>query len=253
MDLFTQEILEIKDGTIRYVLHKNPCRALEIEENRFQKITAIKKKVIQSNDYLREHPRAKVEVQEKNLKSYVSRLKLSKAVEIKANTQERNLKIIVNQEVLKEMSKLDGCYVIKTDLSPEVIDKETVHSRYKSLSEVEWAFRTNKSFLEVRPIYVRIAERTVAHVFICMLAYKVEKYLRECWRDMDITVEEGIKTLGQITGIKIKIGEKTIVRIPEPNQICKKLLDKVNVKIPSVLPYPDVFVNTKRKLTSRRK
>ena len=79
LEFFTHKTLEIKDGMIRYVLHKNLCRVLELEENRFQRITAIKKKVIQSNDYLREHSRAKVEVQEKNLLSgYLNLIKFIK-------------------------------------------------------------------------------------------------------------------------------------------------------------------------------
>ena len=55
-----------------------------------------------------------------------------------------------------EMGKLDGCYVLKTDLSVTSMDKDTVHDRYKDLAMVEHAFRTMKtSLLEIRPIYVR--------------------------------------------------------------------------------------------------
>ena len=32
-------------------------------------------------------------------------------------------------------------YALKTDLPKEVASKETIHERYKGLSEVEWAFR----------------------------------------------------------------------------------------------------------------
>jgi hypothetical protein len=49
-----------------------------------------------------------------------------------------------------------------------------VVSSYKSLSQVEQAFRTLKSpDLEVRPIYHRKDERIRAHVLLCMLAYYV--------------------------------------------------------------------------------
>jgi hypothetical protein len=50
---------------------------------------------------------------------------------------------------------------------------------YKSLSEVERAFRTLKSVdLQVRPIYHHQANRVRAHVFLCMLAYYVEWHMR---------------------------------------------------------------------------
>ena len=48
---------------------------------------------------------------------------------------------------------LDGCYVIKTTVPPTAMDKETVVARYKSLSQVEQAFRALKtSALELRPV-----------------------------------------------------------------------------------------------------
>ena len=77
---------------------------------------------------------------------------------------------------------MDGCYALKTDLLKEVASKEIIHDRYKGLSEVEWAFRTQKTgYLQVRPIYVRKRERSIAHLLIVMLAYKIERYLRSTW------------------------------------------------------------------------
>ena len=66
-----------------------------------------------------------------------------------------------------ESVKLDGCYVLKTDLTEKHAAKETIHNRYKDLALVETAFRTSKTFhLELRPIYVRLASRTRGHVFV---------------------------------------------------------------------------------------
>lgn len=50
---------------------------------------------------------------------------------------------------------------------------------YKSLSQVEQAFRSFKTVdLKVRPIYHRTSARVKAHVFLCMLAYYVEWQMR---------------------------------------------------------------------------
>ena len=60
----------------------------------------------------------------------------------------------------------------KTDLPVEAADAETIHGRYKDLAKVERAFRTMKTgLLEVRPVYVRRADHTRAHVLVVMLAY----------------------------------------------------------------------------------
>jgi transposase len=61
-----------------------------------------------------------------------------------------------NQETIETEAKLDGIYVIRTSVEPEVLGaKETVKA-YKSLSQVEQAFRCYKTIdLKVRPIYHR--------------------------------------------------------------------------------------------------
>ena len=50
---------------------------------------------------------------------------------------------------------------------------------YKSLAQVERAFRSLKSIdLRIRPLFHWLAPRVRAHVFLCMLAYHVEWHMR---------------------------------------------------------------------------
>lgn len=80
---------------------------------------------------------------------------------------------------------LDGLYVIRTSLQASHMDAPECVRSYKSLANVERAFRCIKSVdLKVRPIHHRTAERVRAHIFICMLAYYVEWHLREAWREL---------------------------------------------------------------------
>ena len=59
------------------------------------------------------------------------------------------------------------------------MSSESAVRAYKSLSQVERAFRCMKSIdLRVRPIFHRLDESLRAHVFLCMLAYYVEWHLR---------------------------------------------------------------------------
>ena len=74
---------------------------------------------------------------------------------------------------------LDGIYVIRTSVQPEVASAEQTVFHYKSLSSVERAFRSMKSVdLKVRPIHHHLANRVRAHVFLCMLAYYVQWHMR---------------------------------------------------------------------------
>lgn len=257
LELFTDELVEITDPSqkVRYILRRNPLRAEEINLNRQGKIQAVQGKLQQSNQYLKAHPRAKTRVQIREITAYVQKLKLDNLIEIKATDGERQLEADINPQVLEQLGKLDGCYVIKTDLTDETENKkEKIHSRYKSLALVEWAFRTEKSQIEIRPVYLRKEHRTRAHLIVCMLAYKIEKYLRNCWKDLDITVEEGIEKLSSIVGLKTQLGPgKQIIWIPEPDELNRQLLDKAKVVLPTCLPTKETIVSTNEKLTKHRK
>ena len=95
------------------------------------------------------------------------------------------------EEAIQEEAKLDGIYVIRTSESKEHLSPEATVRSYKSLSEVERAFRCLKGIeLRVRPIHHRTAERVTAHIFLCLLAYYVEWHLRRAWAPILFEDEE---------------------------------------------------------------
>jgi hypothetical protein len=74
----------------------------------------------------------------------------------------------------------DGIYIVRTGLSVDVLDDAATVRSYKSLSQVERAFRCIKTVdLHLRPIYHWLADRVRAHVFLCMLAYYLEWHMRQ--------------------------------------------------------------------------
>ena len=80
---------------------------------------------------------------------------------------------------------LDGIYIIRTSVSAAQMDAPDCVRNYKSLANVERAFRSIKTIdLKVRPIHHRLADRVRAHIFLCMLAYYVEWHMREAWRNL---------------------------------------------------------------------
>jgi transposase len=84
------------------------------------------------------------------------------------------------QELIVQEAALDGVYVIRTSVEKTVMEAADTVRAYKSLSQVEEAFRCYKSIdLKVRPIYHYKGDRVRAHIFLCMLAYYVEWHLRQ--------------------------------------------------------------------------
>ena len=80
---------------------------------------------------------------------------------------------------------LDGIYIVRTSVPAAQMDAPECVRSYKSLANVERAFKSMKTIdLKVRPIHHRLADRVRAHIFLCMLAYYVEWHLREAWREL---------------------------------------------------------------------
>src|SRR5258706_4408949 len=89
------------------------------------------------------------------------------------------------REAIAAEAALDGIYIIRTSVPAAQMDSADCVRNYKSLANVERAFRSLKTIdLKVRPIHHRTADRVRAHIFLCMLAYYVEWHLRAAWREL---------------------------------------------------------------------
>lgn len=251
-ELFEEKVCEVEAEGIRYILRRNPIRAREIERTREKKLDKIKEMLEAQNKYLLEHKRAKVKSALNKIRCMIQRLKLSDFC--KVYTGGRVLSIKIDEEKRKEVSRFDGCYVLKTDLRKDIAGKEEIHARYKDLTLVEDGFRTIKTgVLEVRPVNVQKEKRTRGHVFVVMLGYSIVHELKKIWAGVAITMREGIRELTDITGDQIKVGSISYQQIPEPRDLGAKLLSLAGVSLPVALPYRGVKVATRKKLVERRK
>ena len=86
---------------------------------------------------------------------------------------------------------LDGLYIIRTSVKAARMDAPTCVRTYKSLAQVERAFRSIKTMdLKVRPIHHHLEGRVRSHIFLCMLAYYVEWHMRQVWRELMFADED---------------------------------------------------------------
>ncbi len=77
----------------------------------------------------------------------------------------------------REQRRHDGVFVLETnDLT---LSSAEILSSYRQLQEVERAFRTIKSLIEIRPMFHWRDRRVESHVFICFLAYLVAKVVEQ--------------------------------------------------------------------------
>ena len=134
-----------------------------------------------------------------------------------------------------ELSRFDGCYVLKTDRL-DLSEKE-IWETYIMLTQIERAFRSMKSSLGLRPNFHQIEERVDAHMFISVLAYhilhSIEFKLRQkgdhrSWatiRDVlsthqRLTIEYDVKEQGQVQRHHLRLCS---IAEPEQKQIYERL------------------------------
>jgi hypothetical protein len=253
MDLFDQELVEVlADEGIRYVLRRNPVRAQEVRDTRHAKLATLQAQVAKSKQYLIDHPRAKAQRALHKLVARAEKLRITDWIEL--TLEGRSVTLTVNASAQQEAAKLDGCYVLKTDLTPAQAPKEMVHDRYKDLASVEHAFRTCKTaHLEVRPIFLRLEARTRAHAFVVMLAYQIIHYLASCWSPLDVTVEEGLHTLTTLCLVAVSPTHAPSYHcIPTPRDAIAQLLHRADIKLPKAFSLSGTRVATKKKRQSER-
>jgi len=253
MDLFDQELAEVlAEEGIRYVLRRNPVRAQEVQATRHAKLATLQAHVAKQNQYLTDHPRANAPGALQKLVARAAKLRLADWIEL--TLEERALTLTINEDAQQEAAKLDGCYVLKTDLTPAQAPKEMVHDRYKDLASVEQAFRTCKTgHLAVRPIFLRLADRTRAHAFVVMLAYQIIQYLASCWSPLDVTVEEGLHALTTLCLVEVSPTQAPSYHcIPIPRDAIAQLLHRADITLPKAFSLSGTRVSTKKKLQSER-
>lgn len=144
----------------------------------------------------------------------------------------KSFKYFRNEEAIRLENELDGVYILRTyekGLSP----KEIIES-YKDLQDVERAFRSLKTPLEIRPFYHHKEERVRSHILICILAYTIQKVVEKMLRDrgINLTGEKVFNLFKQMGVAVIKVGEESYAYTSEPTYMQNRILSSLKVKSP---------------------
>ena len=174
-----RNIVEIIDGDMRYCLCKNPEMAMKEAATR----QSLLKKTTDELDKIVSGTRKTRYSKEIRAGKVVNQYKMGKFILFHGEGE--RLTYTLDESKIEQESRLDGCYIIYTDVSTDDLTTvETVDS-YKSLMQVEQAFRSMKTVeLEIRPIFHKTDDRIKCHVFICMLAYYVMWHMKKRVRSL---------------------------------------------------------------------
>lgn len=163
----------------RLIVCRNPLLADERARKRRELLEATEKELaaIAQAVARKQNPLRKADQIGLRAGRVVNKYKMAKHFELTITS--RTFTYARREAQIAEEAALDGLYVIRTSVAADELSSEETVGAYKSLSQVERAFRALKTVdLEIRPIYHWKDDRIRAHVFLCMLAYYLEWHMR---------------------------------------------------------------------------
>jgi transposase len=159
------------------------------------------------------------------LKSLLVHKEYSKYLKIKAEKPE------LDEEKIKAEELFDGKFVLQTNTK---LDWKEIVSAYKDLWQVEAAFRTLKSELEMGPIYHYTERRIRAHIFICFLALllKVAFHKELLKIDKALSVNKVLDDIKKIKAVQISLKDMPLILRTELEGNAHYAFKAVGLKIP---------------------
>ena len=139
----------------------------------------------------------------------------------------------------------EGCYLLRSNLRDW--SAEELWRTYIQLSEAEAAFRIHKSELSIRPIWHQRADRVLAHILVCFLAYVLWKTLAT-WQSragLGNSPRTILQELGAIQSTDIVFPAVTVPPrelrlrcIVRPDRAQSALLQRLGLRLPERLRIP---------------
>ena len=213
LDLFDEEVAEVVAGERRYILRRNPAMMARTRSRRADQLARVQAKVDARNEQVVASRRADPAVSLRFANKWLKTYKLHKYV--RAELQGQVVHLIVDQEAKAELESLDGCYVVTTDVPVEHASAQEIWDRYGDLQKVERDFRTMKtSGLELRPIFLRKANRTRAHAFVTMLALKIIRELERRIAPLGLTWKDALDRLQAVRLVTLADPALALWRLP---------------------------------------
>ena len=206
---------------IRYIQCHNPEVAREKKKRRHERVTKIHKEIKKL-----EKRRQRGELSEQDLHH-----KVLQAIEerhmtpfFKPRIESGKVILYRDAEVWDREEYLDGKFILKTNLPPSQCPTAEVVRSYKQLQQVERAFRELKDFLKIRPVYHYTDDRVKAHVFLCVLAYLLEKVVEQhCQGLPQVTsARRALSLLSRLKAIECRAGGRTVT---VTNRVDKEITD----------------------------
>jgi hypothetical protein len=154
----------------------------------------------------------------------------------------------------EDPEKEAGIYFLRTSLNEK--DEKALWTIYNAIREIEYTFRVLKTDLDLRPIYHKTDDASMAHLHLGILAYWLvatiryqlkQKGIHSDWREIVRTMNTQKCVTTSVVNIRNEV--ISIRQCTEPNQQAKKIYDQLNYKYApfirkkSVVPPAEILKN----------
>ena len=200
--------------TYHEVKHQNRRIICTYSEKRARKDRKQREKLIEKANKLLENPSKLKQSKKRGAGRFIK--------------QESEEKYSIDLDKIKADQKWDGFKALSTttDLKPDqVIEK------YTDLFEVEHAFRSLKSQLQIRPVYHWTDKRIEGHIAMCFMAYT---FLNSIRLSTSLTEKEVVRALDkmQLSEVKEKNKSESIYLRSKIDDHQNKLIKDMKIQVP---------------------
>lgn len=200
-------VCEVKIDERKYIVCYNPEQAEEDAINREHFKRIVQDKVLHLTD-----------------KSWIMKNGYKKYIKLKEDIIQG-----VDYERLKKEKIYDGKWVLLTNTKLEYIE---IAKYYKSLWQIERAFRELKSSLDVKPMYHWTERRIRGHIFICFLALVLELGLRK--KLGKVSYDIVMSDLKKLHAVLNRIKDKEVIKITEPVGTTAFTFNALQLQLPGI-------------------
>ena len=194
LGLFEDQPAEVRVGSKRYVLRCNPQTQARERARRADQWARVRGWIEARNAAVAKQPRCDPQSSLRGAQGRVQKYRLGGWVSVRLEGRQ----VVWREDgpARETEAQLDGCYVVESDLPVAAATTQAVHDRYLDLTQVERDFRTLKTgLLEIRPVFLRKAERTRGHALVSLLALKLARALDRRVAPLGLTVDDAVERL----------------------------------------------------------
>lgn len=202
LGLFEDQPAEVEVGAKRYVLRCNPQTHAREQARRADQWQRVQAKIQQRNAEVEKKARSDPKSSLRRAQGWLKKYRLHRWITVQL--EGRQVVWREDTQARKVEAELDGCYVVETDLPVAAATTGQVHDRYMDLTRVERDFRTMKTgLLEIRPVFLRKANRTRGHALVSLLALKLAREIDRRMAPLGLTVEDAMERLKGVRLVRL--------------------------------------------------